>query len=156
MDLDTQNPRFLLLYKDSHSQDDIIKYLLKNENALELVKSIYDNKDFFEMANFSSRGPAFRHFKPDVVAPSVDITSCGRSEFYTKLSGTSVATPMIAGFICLMLERFPKLSPQCWQRVCHWKSALRPLLLLYLSVRFVVWRIQPLPLSILRTIRQPS
>lgn len=70
------------------------------------------NKDFFEMANFSSRGPALRHFKPDVVAPSVDITSCGRSEFYTKLSGTSVATPMIAGFICLMLERFPKLSPQ--------------------------------------------
>ncbi len=48
IDLDTQNPRFLLLYKDSHSQDDIIKYLLKNENALELVKSIYDNKDFFE------------------------------------------------------------------------------------------------------------
>ncbi len=69
------------------------------------------NKDFFEMANFSSRGPSFRHYKPDVVAPSVDITSCGVSEFYTKLSGTSVATPMIAGFIALMLERFPKLSP---------------------------------------------
>lgn len=70
------------------------------------------NKDFFEMANFSSRGPAFRHFKPDVVAPSVDITSCGLKEFYTKLSGTSVATPMVAGFICLMLEKYPKLTPR--------------------------------------------
>ena len=69
------------------------------------------NKDFFEMAKFSSRGPALRHFKPDLVAPSVDITSCGIKSFYTKLSGTSVATPMIAGVVCLMLERFPNLSP---------------------------------------------
>mgnify|MGYP002802448562 FL=1 len=69
------------------------------------------NKDFFEMANFSSRGPALRHFKPDLVAPSVDITSCGIKNFYTKLSGTSVATPMIAGVVCLMLERFPNLTP---------------------------------------------
>lgn len=48
LDLDTQNPRFLMLYNASHSQDDIINYLLKNENALEIVKSIYENKDFFE------------------------------------------------------------------------------------------------------------
>ncbi len=48
LDLDTQNPRFLMLYNDSHSQDDIINYLLKNENALEIVQSIYENKDFFE------------------------------------------------------------------------------------------------------------
>lgn len=70
------------------------------------------NKDFFEMANFSSRGPSFRHSKPDLVAPSVDITSCGIRNFYTKLTGTSVATPMIAGVVCLMLERFPNLSPR--------------------------------------------
>ncbi len=70
------------------------------------------NKDFFEMANFSSRGPALRHYKPDLVAPSVDITSCGTKNFYTKLSGTSVATPMIAGVVCLMLECYPNLSPR--------------------------------------------
>ena len=69
------------------------------------------NKDFFEMANFSSRGPALRHFKPDVVAPSVDIVSCGVNEFYTKLSGTSVATPMVAGIVCLMLEKNGRLMP---------------------------------------------
>lgn len=70
------------------------------------------NKDFFEMANFSSRGPAYRNFKPDVIAPSVDIISCGIEKFYTTLSGTSVATPMIAGFVSLMIERFPNLTPR--------------------------------------------
>lgn len=46
LDLDTQNPRFLMLYNDSHSQDDIINYLLKNENANEIVKSIIEQDDF--------------------------------------------------------------------------------------------------------------
>lgn len=46
LDLDTQNPRFLMLYKDSQAQDDIIKYLLKNENANEIVKSIIEQNDF--------------------------------------------------------------------------------------------------------------
>ena len=67
--------------------------------------------DFFEVANFSSRGPALRHYKPDVVAPSVDIISCGRKKFYTRLSGTSVATPMVAGVVLLMFERFSNLTP---------------------------------------------
>lgn len=48
LDLDTQNPRFLMLYNDSHSQEDIINYLLKNEDVLEIIKPIYDNRDFFE------------------------------------------------------------------------------------------------------------
>ena len=69
------------------------------------------NKDFFEMAEFSSRGPANRSVKPDVVAPSVDIVSCGADKFYTTLSGTSVATPMIAGLACLLLEKFKDASP---------------------------------------------
>ena len=52
LDLDTQNPRFLMLYNDSHSQDDIINYLLKNENALEIVivfRTLL--KSVFEMFN---------------------------------------------------------------------------------------------------------
>ncbi len=69
-------------------------------------------ENFFEIADFSSRGPAFKRFKPDLVAPSVDITSCGISDFYTKLSGTSVATPMIAGMACLLLEKNPYLKPR--------------------------------------------
>ena len=71
---------------------------------------VYDKK-LFEIAEFSSRGPAFNRYKPDVVAPAVDITSCDRKGGYTKLSGTSVATPMIAGLACLILEKYPNLSP---------------------------------------------
>lgn len=70
------------------------------------------NSDFFEIASFSSRGPAFQRFKPDLVAPSVDITSCSVKNSYTKLSGTSVATPMIAGMVALMLEDNPNLTPR--------------------------------------------
>jgi len=69
------------------------------------------NPSFFEIAEFSSRGPAMKKIKPDLVAPSVDIISCGIDKPYTCLSGTSVATPMIAGLACLMLEKDKSLTP---------------------------------------------
>ncbi len=69
------------------------------------------NPNFFEIADFSSRGPAMKKFKPDLVAPSVDIVSCAIDKPYTFLSGTSVATPMIAGLACLMFEKNKNLSP---------------------------------------------
>ncbi len=71
----------------------------------------YDKKNF-EIAKFSSRGPAFSKFKPDVIAPSVDITSCTQGKnYYGKMSGTSVATPMVAGLCALILQKYPKASP---------------------------------------------
>lgn len=69
-------------------------------------------EEFFEIANFSSRGPAFNKFKPDIVAPSVDINSCSNKDGYTKLSGTSVATPMIAGLCALAFEKNKYLRPE--------------------------------------------
>ncbi len=69
-------------------------------------------ENFFEIADFSSRGPAFQRFKPDIVAPSVDIISCDKKGGYTTLSGTSVATPMIAGEVALIFQKYPNISPQ--------------------------------------------
>lgn len=85
------------------------------------------NESYFEIADFSSRGPAFQRFKPDVVAPSVDIISCGIKETYTSLSGTSVATPMIAGLSALILQQNPILTPLDVKRALL--SSCRPICL---------------------------
>ena len=75
------------------------------------------DKNYFEIAKFSSRGPAFSRFKPDMVAPAVEINSCGIGNKYVKLSGTSVATPMIAGFCALILEAKPFYKPNEIKRI---------------------------------------
>lgn len=67
-----------------------------------------------KIADFSSRGPVDSRFKPDIIAPSVDITStCNNTKLslYTTMSGTSVATPIIAGICAMLINQNPKASP---------------------------------------------
>ena len=70
-------------------------------------------KQDFEVADFSSRGPVFNFIKPDILAPGVNLksTSHKKKGFYTSLSGTSVATPIIAGLCCLIIEKYPNIKP---------------------------------------------
>ena len=70
----------------------------------------YDEKNF-DVADFSSRGPAFNRVKPDIIAPSVNITSCSHLGGYRTMSGTSVATPMVAGLCALIYEKYPNATP---------------------------------------------
>ncbi|SFS66999.1 S8 family peptidase [Marininema halotolerans] len=78
------------------------------------------------IASFSSRGPTLDGIsKPDIVAPGTDIVSLRVKrcyidkmspetrvgEHYCTLSGTSMATPIVAGLVALLITRHPDWSP---------------------------------------------
>lgn len=67
----------------------------------------------FHVANFSSRGPAFNNFKPDLVTSGVNLICCSNKdgELYTHMSGTSVATPLVAGLCALLIQKYPNITP---------------------------------------------
>lgn len=64
------------------------------------------------IANFSSRGgqTALWH-RVDVVAPGVAVNSTIPGGGYAPKSGTSMATPHVAGAAALVKQRFPGISP---------------------------------------------
>ncbi|MCY1140643.1 S8 family peptidase [Actinoplanes sp. Pm04-4] len=84
--------------------------------ASALTVGAVDSKD--RIAEFSSRGPltGAHTAKPEVTAPGVDIVA-GRAEGttlgapidanYVSLSGTSMATPHVAGEVALVKQRHP-------------------------------------------------
>jgi subtilisin family serine protease len=62
------------------------------------------------VAPFSSRGPTPDGMvKPDLLAPGVDVLSALPDATYGRLSGTSMATPHIAGVVALMWSANPRL-----------------------------------------------
>ncbi|MEG2935266.1 MAG: S8 family serine peptidase, partial [Clostridium sp.] len=78
------------------------------------------------LADFSSRGPVSGtiHIKPEITAPGVDILSTvpgyindkdGYDNYdisYGRMSGTSMATPHVAGIVALMKEEHPDYTSQ--------------------------------------------
>ncbi|MFD3942548.1 S8 family serine peptidase [Streptomyces sp. NPDC058579] len=69
-------------------------------------------------ANFSSRGPTIVHhtLKPEIAAPGVSISAAavgGRGVYaYQPMSGTSMATPHVAGAAAIVKQRHPDWTAQ--------------------------------------------
>jgi len=88
---------------------------------LALTVAAVDKSD--HLADFSSRGPRVgdRALKPDIAAPGVDIVAARAAgtalgplvgEYYTTLSGTSMAGPHAAGAAAILAQQHPSWDGQ--------------------------------------------
>jgi serine protease AprX len=101
------------------------------------------------LAPFSSRGPTHIDglLKPDIVAPGVGVESLADPNStlyavnpearlpgsvqtatmpYLRLTGTSMAAPVVAGTVALMLEANPNLTPNLVKAILQYTAERRP------------------------------
>lgn len=77
--------------------------------------AVVSNPNYHTVAEFSSGGPRWGDLalKPEIAAPGVDIVSAasGSGDGVAWFSGTSMATPVVAGVAALVKQANPKWTP---------------------------------------------
>ncbi|PJA29925.1 MAG: hypothetical protein CO189_01025 [candidate division Zixibacteria bacterium CG_4_9_14_3_um_filter_46_8] len=87
------------------------------------VGAVDGNTSGYPIASFSSRGPSYctpdssAAIKPEVSAPGVDVRSAAPGGGYAVMSGTSMATPHIAGVVALIKQANPNLPPEVIKQI---------------------------------------
>lgn len=75
------------------------------------VKELTDGEN--PVPIFSSKGPASSgKNRPDIVAPGHEISSCAPGGGFAQKSGTSMASPHMAGIAALMMEKEKDITPE--------------------------------------------
>ncbi len=114
-----------------------------------IIGATYDNntipREDDEIASYSSRGPRkdnndgnpYDELKPDISAPGTDIYNvepytgsnpledASNNGYEPRGSGTSYATPCIAGIVALILEANPDLTPELVNEILHFTAERR-------------------------------
>ncbi|MFJ7936292.1 S8 family serine peptidase [Sporosarcina sp. NPDC096371] len=110
-------------FRLSKADGERLKELGEGSFTFETLRNTQTEGDY--LADFSSRGPVNGNddIKPDVVAPGVSIFSTTPEYIndpqdgihydnaYVRMSGTSMATPHVAGTAALILQEHPEYTP---------------------------------------------
>ncbi|MFD2612410.1 S8 family serine peptidase [Paenibacillus gansuensis] len=118
-----QGPKFVPSFKVTKADGEFLLSLEQPKITFGAVSSIVTSGN--ELADFSGRGPVNTNYdiKPDLVGPGVAVYSSypefvnspedgvDYSTAYARISGTSMATPHLAGVAALILQHNPDYTP---------------------------------------------